>query len=271
MRWQRALLSAGLAAAAAVSVGLALAEPSRDPAGPGPGDRLPDLEALAPDKVQTGVAVVKGKKRFRLSFASAAQNVGAGPLIIVAERRSADVKEMTATQLVQRADGSTRSVTGVGALFYVKLPTHQHWHLQPFMRYELRTENGGKLVRPDQKSGFCLGDRFRIATGETSGEFFTNCGPSETELLSLAEGISPGWGDNYEAWRDGQHIDVTGVPAGRYLLVHRVNVPNRLEESSYENNSSSALIELAWPRGENRKPSVVVLATCLDSDRCRAR
>jgi hypothetical protein len=270
MRGRRLLLLAFLVAATGVSVGLAVAEPSRHPTGPSPSDRLPDLDAVAPDKIQTAVATVKGKRRFRLSFSSAAQNVGVGPLIIVAERQSADVKEMTASQLVQQADGSTRSVAGVGALFYVKLPTHQHWHLQPFMRYELRTEKGYRLVRPDQKSGFCLGDRYRIATGETSGEFSTNCGPKQTDLLSLAEGISPGWGDNYEAWRDGQYIDVTGVPAGRYVLVHRVNEPNRLQESDYANNASSALIELSWPHGPKRKPKAVVLDTCPDSDRCPA-
>lgn len=261
---------AGLVAAAGASVGFAPAEPGRGPLGPSPGDLLPDLDAVAPDKVQTGVAVARGKKRFRLSFASAAENVGAGPLIVVTERRSAGADEMAAAQLVRRSDGSTRSVAGAGSLFYVELDTHEHWHLQPFMRYELRTAGGEKLVRPDRKSGFCLGDRYQVATGGTSGEFFTNCGPREREVLSLTEGISPGWGDNYEAWRDGQSIDVTGLPAGRYLLVHRVNEPNLLQESSYANNASSALVQLSWPRGPGRKPAVRALATCPDSDRCGA-
>lgn len=270
MRRNRIALLGALLTVAAICVGVAVAGSDRS-ARPGStaGERLPDLDIVAPGKIQVGVAVENGKRRFRLSFSSAAENVGTGPLIIVAERQSQDDPDMTATQLVERTDGSTASVENVGSLQYVTDPTHEHWHLLPFMRYELRAVKGGKLVRPDAKTGFCLGDRYGASGEARAGEFFTNCGLGDTGLLTLAEGISVGWGDNYEAWRDGQYIDVTGLAAGRYLLVHRVNDPRRIKEASYANNASSALVDLAWPRGPSARPAIKVVALCEASARCR--
>ena len=40
---------------------------------------------------------------------------------------------------------------------------------------------------------------------------------------TIREGISPGFGDDYVPQREGQSIDVTGLPPGRYVLVHRAN------------------------------------------------
>jgi hypothetical protein len=129
----------------------------------------------------------------------------------------------------------------------------------------------------DRKTGFCLGDRYNLDPGsELPGEpenreWDTNCGPGQLDILGIEEGISVGWGDVYEAWRDGQYLDVTGLPAGRYLLVHRVNQGGLLKESSYANNASSKLISLTWPRGKSAPPKVRVLRSCPDTARCRPR
>ena len=37
---------------------------------------------------------------------------------------------------------------------------------------------------------------------------------------------------------------MTNVPAGRYVLVHRTNPERAIEESDYENNAASVLIQL---------------------------
>jgi hypothetical protein len=64
---------------------------------------------------------------------------------------------------------------------------------------------------------------------------------------------------------EGQYIDVTGLPPGRYLLVHRVNGDRELREASYANNAASALVELQRSGG---RATVTVVATCPDSARC---
>ena len=99
-------------------------------------------------------------------------------------------------------------------------------------------------------------------------EFLTNCGLGDTGLLNVEEGISPGYGDDYHPWLDGQWIDVTGLSAGRYVLVHRVNKARLLAESSYANNASSVLVALSWPTGKQGLPKLTVLRTCPNKARC---
>jgi len=77
----------------------------------------------------------------------------------------------------------------------------------------------------------------------------------------VREGISPGFGDDYVPEKEGQSIDVTRVPSGRYVLVHRANPERVLRERSYRNNAASVLLRLD---GRTAR----VLKTCSDSARC---
>jgi len=264
-----AVLGTGLAAWSAASTGAR-------PSGPIGGALLPDLDPVAPNGLVVQVALTEAGKRFRLGFASATENLGAGPLVVRGRRERLSQTEMAAEQVIQLVTGATSVRPDVGAFVYVDEVTHEHWHLLPFMRYELRRSRDFALVVPDRKTGFCLGDRYEAdATVTLPGEpaervYNTSCGPEQTELLELEEGISVGWGDVYEAWRDQQFVDVTGLAAGRYVLVHRVNQGRLLAESRYANNASSVVIELTWPRGLDRKPRVRLLASCAGKARCTA-
>jgi hypothetical protein len=239
--------------------------------------RLPDLDVTIPSGLVVQRVAGVSRPRFLLGFVSAAGNIGDGPLIVRGERTSLGEETMTAEQVIRLADGETVTKPDVGWFEYVVDPSHQHWHLLPFMRYELRRESDNKLVTRDQKTGFCLGDRYNLdpssqLPGEPENrEWATNCGPGQTELLGLEEGISVGWGDVYEAWRDGQYLDVTEVKAGRYYLVHRVNQGRPLEESNYANNASAVLISITWPKGKTEPPRIRVLRSCPDTARCRPR
>ena len=119
------------------------------------------------------------------------------------------------------------------------------------------------LVRPDQKTGFCLGDGYD--TGRSyprkppRAVITTNCRLFEPGARSLWMGISVGYGDDYRAYLEGQSIDVTGLRRGRYELVHRANPAGRLLEKSTANNASSVLVRLTWPGGHNVTPRVDVL------------
>ena len=79
-------------------------------------------------------------------------------------------------------------------------------------------------------------------------------------------GLSVGYADRYRAFLDGQAIDLTDVPEGRYRLVHRVDAD--IVESDYSNNVASLLLELRWPGGPKEPPTVEVLAGCPDAARC---
>ena len=179
---------------------------------------------------------------------------------------------MTVDQQVEQEDAPIAVVEGVGRMRYVRSPDHEHWHLLGFERYELRRAAGRPRVVTDRKTGFCLGDRYRARSLELRGQppepvYTGRCGLERTGLLGLTVGISVGYGDVYDPNLEGQSLRLTGLDAGRYRLVHRVNVGRRLRESSYANNASSLLLQLRWRAG---RPSVRVLKSCAEGARCVA-
>ena len=78
-------------------------------------------------------------------------------------------------------------------------------------------------------------------------------------------GTSPGYTDRYPAFFHGQNVDITGVPAGTYVLLHRVNATMTLHELRYDNNAASVRIRLTWRGGT---PSVRVVRTCQSTPTC---
>ena len=208
------------------------------------GDRLPDLVQESPQNI--GVTRVRG--RDLLGFRSAVRNVGDGPLIVRGRRANARTRDMVARQLVLRTNGTTRPVGTVGLMRYVRSPDHSHWHFLPFERYELRREGTDVGIVRDRKTGFCLGDRYRSEPRPEGAVavavYISRCGFDNPGRLVMTEGISVGWGDDYAAYLDGQHIDVTDVPSGRYVLTHTVNVRGQLLERDRSNNSAGRRIEL---------------------------
>lgn len=228
---------------------------------------LPDLDQLAPQ----AVSIVRKGGRERLVFLSAVENVGRGPLLVAGRRPTRVRAEMSASQLVRRADGSAAAYALRSRLRFVVSETHRHWHLLGFESYELRTLDGRAIGR-DHKTGFCLGDRYDAEAqtripGEPSEAIWTQeCGRGQSDRLRIREGLSPGYGDDYVPLIEGQYVEVTGLPPGRYVLVHRVNPRRDLRESNYANDAASVLLLLSRPGG--RLPKVTILATCPVSARC---
>ena len=241
------------------------------PAGAHAAPLLPDLDQQLPDGLEVAADRSGAIPRFHLGFESAVTNFGRGPLIVDAHRPSTRQRRMVADQLVHQSDGRSRRVRGVGRLQFTVSPDHRHWHYLGFDRYELRRASDYRLVAPDRKTGFCLGDRYFVAAlpGSPREPFFTGrCGLGKPNRLRMREGVSPGYGDNYQAVLEGQFVDVTGVAPGRYYLVHRVNADRKLRESDYGNNAASILISLRWPRGRTRRPAIDVLDRCEDTEAC---
>jgi hypothetical protein len=266
-------MSARLPTLAAVcAVAVAAAAPSHAAAASG-GWLLPDLEQEAPSGlVLTSGAVSGHPGRYYLGFRSAVRNVGSGPLVIHGRRASRRTPTMAATQIIQGEGGAQRRVRGAGHMRYVVSFGHRHWHLLTFDRYMLRRVGGRRVKRRDRKTGFCLGDRYRALppfAGPSPVEpgFTSNCGLLQPGRLSVTEGISVGYGDDYAANLEGQLIDLSGLPGGRYVLTHEVNSAHRLREQRYDNNAASLLLSVHWVRG---LPSVRVLASCDHSADCSA-
>jgi lysyl oxidase len=239
-------------------------------AGP-PNLLLPDLDQRPP----LAVSVRWGgppKHHPLLVFTSSVENVGYGPLLVEGGRASRRVPTMRADQLIQLPGGGFQRVIGVGKLRYNVDPSHSHWHLLPFEVYELRTLDGAQLLR-DHKSGFCLTSDHRsplptLAPPATKPIKGSDCARNQPRARHLLEGIAVGWGDIYIPAREGQSIDISGVPPGDYDLVHRVNVGRLLHEADYSNDDSSMRIRLLPPPTPDDLPSVVVLNTCETGIQC---
>jgi glucose/arabinose dehydrogenase len=230
---------------------------------------LPDLDQETPGGLRISTTGPRTSPVFHLGFSSAVRNVGSGPLLIEGHRAGGD-PTMTADQLIVTADGSLQRVPGVGELRFVRSPSHNHWHLLAFDRYELRAAGSPDVLVKDRKTGFCLGDRYRVSSRvlpntPSARVLRTNCGLNNTALRTVREGISVGYGDDYNAFLEGQDLPLNGLPAGRYVLVHRVNDEQGLRELSLRNNAASLLLELRWRAG---RPSVRVLASCPDRGDC---
>jgi len=265
MRWFASAIAVPVACVAVFGAGAAAGQTST----PAPVQLLPDLDQQTPNGLT--IARSGGKSpQYSLGFQSAVRNIGGGPLIIMGRRTSTRAPTMRARQLINRSDGKQQAVRTSSRLRYAVSATHQHWHLLRFDRYQLRPAGRRKVVVRDQKTGFCLGDRYRsqsvaVPAAPSAPVYTGGCGLRERNRLGVTEGISPGYGDNYLPHLEGQSLPLSGLPAGRYVLIHRANADRALRESDYGNNSASLLLELRW---EARGPTVSVLASCPDTDRC---
>jgi hypothetical protein len=243
--------------------------PGHQPAwGPKPKvhELLPDFDQRAPSGLEIGVG--PGPGRWLLGFTSMVDNVGLGVSEIVGVRTPGQPR-MKATQRVELSNGNWRTYPGVGLLRYTNSAPHHHWHLMRFDVFQLRTPDG-RLVVSDRKSGFCLADHWGTAPGVWPGRkarFLGDCEQYHPEATRVVEGTSLGFTDRYPAFFHGQNVEITHVPAGVYVLVHRTNPQMLLQELRYENDAASVRLRLTWRRGT---PRVQVLRVCQSTATCPA-
>ncbi|MGZ4289886.1 MAG: lysyl oxidase family protein [Gaiellaceae bacterium] len=223
---------------------------------------LPDFDQRPPTDLQ----IAGGLARWLLGFTSLVDNIGLGPSVIDG-LRPPGAPRMIGTQRVLLANGAWRTYGDVAQIRYTNSPPHHHWHLMRFDSFELRTLTGRTLVR-DRKSGFCLADHWGAAPGHWPGRqprFLGDCEQYRPDATRVRMGTTPGFTDRYPAFFHGQNVDISGVPAGIYDLVHRVNAELRLRELRYDNDAASVRIRLRWVA---RAPRVSVLRSCTASATC---
>jgi dipeptidyl aminopeptidase/acylaminoacyl peptidase len=233
---------------------------------PQPDEHLPDLDQRAP----ADVMVSQVGRRFNLGFASSTENRGVGPLVITGARQAG--RPMRAHQTVEMRGGSARVIHDIGRMRYEPHAPHFHWHLKSFVTYQLHRASDFAVVARDGKSGFCLIDRWGRTLAEVPGtgppRFVGDCGTRQPRARRVEQGTSVGYIDRYPAFFHGQELNVTRVPAGRYVLVHRANSERRIRELAYSNDSASVLLQLTWPNGTRSAPQISIIQRCDGSERC---
>src|SRR5258707_1348495 len=187
---------------AAIAAGVAMFSGAASVNGAG-SQQLPDLDPETPGQLTIVPTDTAGHRHWLLGFSAAASNVGNGPLTITGNRPNTSKPTMSAEQII--SGPTPQVVSHVGEMRYVVSPTHNHWHLLHFMRYELRRAGSTHAVVRDRKSGFCLGDRYHapgppLPKAPAQPLVTGHCGLYEPTLLSVSEGISVGYGDIYPAY-----------------------------------------------------------------------
>ncbi len=101
-------------------------------------------------------------------------------------------------------------------------PCHGHYHYEGFAEYRLLNTSNGR-VAAGHKQAFCLMDSRQYWSGSPSRNYDCDY-----------QGISVGWADVYSRTIDCQWVDITGVPAGNYILEVEINVGGRIYEGNNE-------------------------------------
>jgi hypothetical protein len=229
---------------------------------------LPDLDPVSPGSVQA-VAAKDGSGHVFLTFKVGIDNTGAGPLTVHGHRASTSEPQMAADQVIRLSDGTTSTVSGVGDLVYDR--EYARWGFEPYQAYELDAADGS-IAGTGPAMNFCLEDNSNSNTrvtlpGEPRQKAYSGCGKNRSTLLTVDVGISVGWQNQHAAGKKGQMIDITGLPSGQYVLVHRVNPNGLLSEASTSNDAASTRISITWSSGSTL-PAVRTLRTCRDSATC---
>jgi Lysyl oxidase len=205
-------------------------------------DLLPDLE-MAPI---FGLQLTTKNGRKRVRFGTIVNNVGDGPMEVIAKSRSG--REMRRiSQRFYRPDGTSYGIRKPSSAFYAG-DGHDHWHIERFIDVAL-TPLPGTVSEPRylRKIGFCLVDLLRNpnwAPEDIADGTYFSCGSSGSQRVRM--GISVGWGDVYAPDTAFQTIDVTQVPAGSYQICATVNPHGIWTEkgTNYANNSYWMHMEL---------------------------
>lgn len=199
---------------------------------------LPDLRTLPPADIE----IERSGDRKLLRLANAVLNGGPGALEVKGVPDPAS-ERTTVTQHIFTADG-TFLARPIGS--FVFHPTHRHWHLENFARYELwtLTPEGirGHLIALTDKVSFCLRDLTRARFLENIPRAaYTSCGRE-------IQGMTVGWVDTYGSHLPGQIVDITHVPDGVYALRSVADPGDLLLEFEEDNNSATTYIRIEGDR-----------------------
>lgn len=120
---------------------------------------------------------------------------------------------------------------------------HQHWHFRGYAEYML-FDALGRRIPAGSKIGFCVFDRE-----------CNNGGFGKFTCQNM--GITAGCGDFYERNLPCQSVDITGLPAGQYVLAVRVNWTQQPDatgrvERSYDNNWAQVCFSISY--GKDGRP-----------------
>ena len=228
----------------------------------------PDVDMQAPSAIQL---TTDGGGRSFVAFESRVDNRGPGVLKLLGRRADTTTPTMNVTQVLLNTNSVSsgtveRAVPGAGTLQFSPAGGHNHWHYLRFEDYMLLSVPDLNFVAPTRKTGFCLSglrlsfscgsnDPGRLQIGDPA-EANVGSGPApNTEAMGLIVPNGPDFNGNrqsfdiYDPSVEGQDIEITGVPDGRYCLSFVANPEERIVEVTTQNNGASRLMDVGTSAG----------------------
>ena len=203
----------------------------------------PDLGTLPPRDLRMDVVPIGGVPHDVLRFTNTVINRGPGKLDVVGVIDPTTLSG-PAQQRVYDTDGN---YTSYDAGTFTWHAAHQHFHYDGWGRYELWSRadydswlasgrSRGLAKKVGTKTTSCIIDEELVAEGPSTpapgpyGAGGCQLQPDST----LHEGMSPGWGDTYDWYRDEQWIDLDQTPLadGAYVLRSVADPNDQLRESA---------------------------------------
>lgn len=216
----------------------------------------PDIQTVVPTHLQ----IVNPQQQTILRFSNGIANTGDGPFRLRPEVSGAVTN---AVQEILDADGNV-VLTHVASAYEFH-PEHNHWHITDIALFEVRagSPTGPIVGSNSRKVTFCLIDWYKLDDNAPASErTFWDCGVSDFQ------GISAGWVDQYHHSLEGQDLDLTGVPAGRYYLVSTSNFAGKFLEQDLTNNTAWVSFDLTYNNSGNAKIDIVGNSPCSSPGMC---
>lgn len=220
---------------------------------------LPDLRTVVPQHLQ----VVNEHQREILRFSNGIANTGSGDWRMRPELPLADpLKPQKAIQEILDAAGGVVEEKVVSNFEFHE--QHNHWHINGIALFEVRagSPTGSVVGGNSVKTTFCLIDWYKLEGNSPTKE------RTYFECNGAYQGISVGWVDQYHQSTDGQQLDLTGVPPGRYYLTSTANPERVFIESNLSNNTAWVAFDLSRESNGNPKVKIIDHSFCESPGLC---
>jgi hypothetical protein len=200
----------------------------------------PDLRALPPSELRFDRVKIDGVDHAVLRFTAVEWNAGQGPVDLRPAYVSADGKTIVAQRIFDASGGYVEHEVGR----FIFHPTHNHWHFEQFADYEVwpreeyeaRLASGRRVGEPrwrgskttGQGESVCLRDSYLVQKlpAAPRKKVYDECGIT-------TQGISVGWGDEYDYKLPDQWVDFGEAlpPDGEYVIRIVADPNNLIHES----------------------------------------
>lgn len=223
------------------------ATPTPTPTDVGRQPLLPNMASLKASDVR----IVKRDGVRRLRFSSTLADVGVGPLEVVPRpgnrcpKGKRDVaqavyQDKNGDHRYERATEHTRVFRQSGCMEFH--PAHNHWHIDASARYWLTRPGAATVLVRHSKVSFCLRDSRRLPDRKRPATYGF-CSRDKRQ------GITPGWGDVYEWFLEGQSLTLPRhLPRGLYCLHQRADPLDVFRESNETDNDSVRALRIRRTR-----------------------